>query len=240
MKRKMLIAASISALLFAVGPLMARGATPKEDVEKAAKKLGEQSNYAWKTTVVVPEDARFRPGPTEGKTEKDGYTYLKLSLFDNTIEAVLKGDKGAVTNQDGDWQSFADLENAEGPGRFLGMMMRNTKTPAAQAAELAKFAKELKQDGDVYAGELTEEGAKSLLSFGRRGGDDGPTISDAKASAKFWVKDGELTKYEFAAKATFNFNGNDFPVDRTTTVVIKDVGKTKVEIPEGAKKKLSP
>ena len=36
-----------------------------------------------------------------------------------------------------------------------------------------------------------------------------------------------------------NFNGNDIDVERTTTVETKDVGNTKVEIPEGAKKKLS-
>jgi hypothetical protein len=36
-----------------------------------------------------------------------------------------------------------------------------------------------------------------------------------------------------------NFNGNDIDVDRDTTVEIKDVGATKVEVPEGAKKKLS-
>jgi hypothetical protein len=34
-------------------------------------------------------------------------------------------------------------------------------------------------------------------------------------------------------------NGNDVDMDRTTTVEIKDVGTTKVEVPEGAKKKFS-
>src|ERR1041384_3755577 len=43
-------------------------AAPKDDVINAAKKLGEQPNYSWKTTVVVPENAQFRPGPSEGQT----------------------------------------------------------------------------------------------------------------------------------------------------------------------------
>jgi len=64
-----------------------------EDVKAAAKKLAEQKNYSWKTTVVVPEGSQFRPGPTEGKTEKEGYTLLSMSLRDNTMEAVLKGRK---------------------------------------------------------------------------------------------------------------------------------------------------
>ena len=36
-----------------------------------------------------------------------------------------------------------------------------------------------------------------------------------------------------------SFNGNDRDVDRATTVEVKDVGTTKVEVPDGAKKKLS-
>ena len=56
---------------------------------------------------------------------------------------------------------------------------------------------------------------------------------------KFWLKDGLLTKYEFNVKGTMSFNGNEFDNDRTTTVEIKNVGSTKVEVPEEAKKKLS-
>jgi hypothetical protein len=36
-----------------------------------------------------------------------------------------------------------------------------------------------------------------------------------------------------------DFNGNEIDLDRTTTVEVKDVGTTKVEVPEAAKKKLS-
>ena len=42
-----------------------------------------------------------------------------------------------------------------------------------------------------------------------------------------------------AVQGKVSFNGNDRDVDRTTTVEIKDVGTTKVELPEGAKNKLS-
>lgn len=232
MKNSMMLGAA--ALL--AGSLLAAD-SPKDDVTNAAKKLGEKANYSWKTTVVVPESSQFRPGPTEGKTEKDGFTHVTMSFGDNTTQAVIKGEKGAVTNRDGEWQSASELENAEGPGRFLGMMVRNIKTPAVQAAELAGFAKELKKDGDAYSGDLTEDGAKNFLRF-RRGG-DGPSISNAQGSVKFWVKDGALSKYEFKVKGTISFDGNDRDVDRATTVEIKDVGTTKVEVPEAAKKKLS-
>jgi hypothetical protein len=224
----------LSALTLAVGSLVAADSSPKDDVTSASKKLGGQTNYTWKTTVIVPEDAQFKPGPTDGKTEKDGFTLVKMSFFDNPLQIAFKGKKGVFTDQDGAWQ--VPDENAEGPGRFMGMMIQNFQMPAEEAAELATFAKELKKDGDVYSSDLTEEGAKAKLTF-RRGG--GGTVTNPKGSVKFWVKDGALTKYEFKVKGTVNWNGNDFENDRTTTVEIKDVGTTKVEVPEDAKKKLS-
>src|SRR5438477_7588336 len=108
---KRIILNSTIALL--AGSLIAADSSPKDDIIAAAKKLGENANYSWKTTVVVPESAQFKPGPTEGKTEKDGFTYVTMSFGENMTEAVLKGDKAVVTNQDGDWKTTSELENAE-------------------------------------------------------------------------------------------------------------------------------
>ena len=93
----------LSTLTLAAFPLLA--ADPKDEVLDAAKKLGEKPNYSWKATVVVPEGSQFRPGPTEGKTEKDGFTYVMMSFGDNLTEAVLKGGKAVVTNQEGNWET---------------------------------------------------------------------------------------------------------------------------------------
>lgn len=219
------------------GSLIAADSSPKDDVIAAAKKLGQEANYTWKTVVTVPEGAPFRPGPMEGRTEKDGYTKVSGTFGDNSWEFIRKGEKAAINGDDG-WQSLADLEKEEGPGRFRAAMTRNLKAPAVQAAEIADSTKELKKDGDVYSGELTEDGAKSLLTFRRRSGGEGPTVSNAKGSAKFWLQDGSLTKYEFKVKGTVSFNGNDMENDRTTSVEIKDVGTTKIQVPDEAKKKL--
>ena len=227
-----------STALLLTGSLFAADSSPKDDVVSAAKKLGEKANYSWKTTVVVPEGAGFRPGPTEGKAEKDGFIIVSSTFGDNKTETVLKGDKGAVTDQDGNWQSLADVEKEEGFGRFRAMMARNIRTPAVQAAELATGSKELKKDGDAFSSDLTEEGAKAQLRFGPRGG-GGPEISSAKGSVKFWLKDGLIAKYEIKVTGKMNFNGEDRDLDRTTTVEIKDVGTTKVAVPDEAKKKLS-
>src|SRR4029079_14933738 len=53
----------------------AKDSALKDEVSAAAKALGNKSNYSWRTVVVVPEDAAIKPGPTDGTTEKDGYTH---------------------------------------------------------------------------------------------------------------------------------------------------------------------
>ncbi len=230
----------LGTVLLVAGSLLAADPSPKDEVTAAAKKLGQKANYSWTTTVVVPEGSRWRPGPTEGKAEKDGVTHLTMTFGENTSQAFIKGEKAAVTNPDGGWQSLAELENAEGPGRFWARMLRGFKAPAAQAAEMAADVKELKKDGEALGGELAETAAKALLTFRPRGDQgDGPTASDAKGSAKFWIKGGVLAKYEFKVTGKVNFNGTDRDVDRTTTVEIKNVGSTKVEVPEEAKNKLN-
>ena len=55
------------------------------------------------------KDAPFKPGPTDGKTEKDGFTWVSMSMFDNKMEAFVKGPKGAI-KQEGDWKSLEDFD----------------------------------------------------------------------------------------------------------------------------------
>jgi hypothetical protein len=231
-------------ILLAV-PLLAADANPQAEVKNAAAALDSQTNYSWKTTVEVPAGARFRPGPTEGRTEKGGYTLLTTSFGDTVNEIVLKGTNGAVKTADSGWQSLAEAAKDDGggpnPRMFLARMAQNFKTPATQAADLAGQAKDLKKDTNGISGDLTEEGAKTLLTFrprGGPGGGEGPTISNAKGSVKFWMTGGKLTRYQYHVQGTVSFNGNDRDVDRTTTVEFKDVNTTKIVVPDEAKKKL--
>ena len=244
MKTKVLFS---TAVLLA-GSLMMANAAPKDDVLTAAKALGNQANYSWKSTVANAGGGGGRGGgPGEGKSEKDGYTWVSMAQRGGTAEAVMKGDKSAAKTQDTGWQSLADLAKADAggggfnPNTFLVTTVQTFKTPAAQAADLAEKAKEIKKGDDAYSGDLTDDGAKALLTLGRpTTGDNATTAANAKGSVKFWIKDGQLTKYETHLTGTISFNGNDREVDRTTTVEIQNVGATKVEVPDEAKKALNP
>ena len=216
---------------------------PKAEVKAAAKKLGEKVNYSWTSTPKTEgggAGGNFRGGPTEGQTEKGGITYVKTTFGERTIEAAMKGEKVAIKGQDS-WESAADLE---GNRQFMARRYQNYKAPAAEASDLAEKAASLKKTDGAYSGDMTEEGVKNLMSFGGRrggagGGNAGPNITGAKGSVKFWLKDGDLTKYEFNVQGKMTGRDDqEITINRTTTVELKEVGTTKLTVPEDAKKKL--
>lgn len=257
MKSNLLIAATACI----VGALLPAQAGEKEDVMNAIKKLSEKGSYSWTSSSKRPESAggnnnRFGAGSTEGKTV-DGMIYLKTTWGDRSFESVGKGDKSATKREDA-WEINQPRPSAGEGGNDgqprdrrrgpRGPMFANFKTPAMQAGELLEGIGELKKDGDVYTGELSEEAAKSLLgNFGmrNRGGDNGgdaparPQPTGLKATAKFWVADGVLTKYESDLAGKISFNGNERDLGRTTTVEISEIGSTKLDVPEDIKKKLA-
>jgi hypothetical protein len=220
----------------AAGSLLA--ADLKEELTSATKQLADKDNYSWKSTM---EFGNFS-GNTDGKIDKDGLVAMTMTFGDNTREAFLKDGKGAVKLPDEGWKSLNELESSSGEGRgrqFLVRRLKNFKAPAQQAADLITKVADLKKDGEIYSGDLTEAGAKELLTFGRGRGGAAAEAKNAKASVKLWVKDGMLSKYEIKQQGTVSFGGDERDIDGTTTVEIKDVGKTKVDVPEDAKKKLS-
>ena len=234
---------SFSCLLAA--SLFAADSGPKEDVKNAAKKLADKASYSWKSSTEsagANAGGRGRPGPVEGKIEKDGFAMLSMTRGETTTEAVVKGNKGAIKTADG-WKSLAEATEGDGggqrnPARTAARMLQNFRSPAAGAEDLASKTKELKKGDEAYAGDLTEEAVKDLLSRGfRRPGGEAPSPTDPKGTVKFWIKDGVVSKYEYKVQASMSVNGNDITIDRTTTVEIKDIGNTKVEVPEEAKKK---
>jgi hypothetical protein len=229
MKTKILF----SIMTITAGSLLAADSNPKEEIITAAKKLAEKENYAWNSSNQF---SAFT-STAEGKANKEGLIHLAVTFGDSTTEAYLKGGKGAVKQPDQEWQSLAELENEQGPIQFLVRRLQTFKAPADQAQDLASKTKDIKKEGGVYTGELTEAGAKEVLTFGRRRA-GAPEPKNAKGSVKFWTKDSMLSKYELKLQGTISFGGDEQDIEGTTTVDIKDVGKTKFGVQEGAKKKL--
>ncbi len=244
MKRNLILAT----MMFAAGSLMA--ADPKDDVTSAVKSLADGGNYSWtQTTENAGGGGGFGNGTSEGKT-KDGLIYTSRTFNDNTFEVLVKGTNSAMNNGQDGWQTAEEMAAANGGGGGGGFrgggFARFVRTPSTSVKDILDGVKELKQQGDAYVGDLTEEGAKAIASpfgRGRRGGGGGgftpPEVTDAKGSVKFWIKDGKLSRYQTKVTGkTTNRDGDPVDIDRTTTVEIKNVGSTKITVPDDILKKI--
>lgn len=220
----------------------------RQDVQAAAKKVAEAPGYTWTTSTEI-EGGNWAGATVTGKSLKGSFALITSERDGNVTTAVLKGDKGVLKTDEG-WKTAEDLRGGGGGGGGggrgnRGAMLLRTRLPVQDAVRMLEApdqVAELKSgDGGVVSGDLTEKGAKELLTFGRgRGGQGGqaPEPKNAKGSVKFWVKDGQLTKYQVRVSGTLSFNGEDRDMARTTTYEIKDVGTTEVKVPKEATKAL--
>jgi hypothetical protein len=241
--------------ILVAGLLLAAAASPApafddlDDVKAAAKKLADAPNYSWTTTVKNNAEnpgqggGRFAPGPIQGKTEKDGVTWYSMKQGENTFETAMKGDKFAMKMKD-TWMGSGDVPGGAQPGRpdpsmFAARMMKTLKPIAQNVNEAIDKLKEIKSEGDgVYSGEFTPEGAKDQLAPNRGPGAPAPAVSDAKGSVKIWIKDGIIVKLESTLQGKVTMGQREIEMNRTATTEIKDVGSTKIELPDEAKRKL--
>lgn len=231
--KKLFLVAPVSLIAISVS---AAEADAKAEIKAAAKQLADKANYSW-TSTPKSEGAgvSLRQGPLEGQAEKGGFAYCKLTVNDNNIETAFKGTKSAI-KRESVWESADELE---GDNAWIASRLRAFKLPPQEAEDLLSKTKELKKgDGGLYSGDLTEDGVREIISRWLRGQS---TPTGTKGWAKFWVKDGLLTKYEFnvQGKVTTGDDQREVEINRTATIEIKDVGSTKVSVPEEAKKKLS-
>lgn len=219
-------------------------ADAKDDLKNAAAKLKAAPNYSWTTTTEI-EGSNMEPIPVTGKAVKDGCALICQERDGNLTMAVRKGTQAIVKTDEG-WQTAEELRAAaQGGGGGRGTWMRGAllraRMPAEEAALIVDHSVQLKAADGVISGDLTEAGAKELLSFGRGGrqGAQMPEAKNAKGSVKVWLKDGQIAKMQVRVSGTFTGrNGEDRDMTRITTCEVKDIGSTKVDVPADAMKKL--
>lgn len=211
--------------------------TSKDKVTNALKQLGDK-NYSWTTSTKEADGSAGRLGVIEGKAEK-GTTLLSFSPGGIPVEVCMKGDKGAAKALEG-WQTFDEIAQTGGQAAAIVRFLKSYQAPVAQSDTLARNAKELKEVEGTLSGDLNEDAVKEMLISGarRREGQEAPKTTDPKGSVKFWIKDGALTKYEINVQGKIAVGDTEREINRTTTVEVKDVGSTKLDVPAEAKEKL--
>jgi hypothetical protein len=243
---------------FILAPLAAFAATlayasPADDVSAAAKKLADAPNYSW-TRTSETANSQFPAAAVQGKAEKGGYTVTSMKFNDMEFVTVRKGEQSVSQGQDGTWQTAEERRAAFAGGGagggggggarggrgggFFGFGGGNQQNPAEEVTALVGQAKNLKSADGAITGDLSDEAVAQRLTFGGRGGQTPPAPKNASGTVKFWVKDGAITKYQTHVKGTVAGRQGDMERDTTTTIELKDVGSTKIDVPADAKKKL--
>ncbi len=239
------------ALQLAVGFVAILVQDDKAKLDEAGKKSSDWQSYSYTSTTKTEGmggggqgGGGNAGGPTtvEGSFEKGVGLYVK-----GRSEAVRVDDKVVVKGQDGTWTVQTPGGQGQGgggqggggqggQGRRRGGMMP-TDPPHKDLADLgSKFSSVTSaKDGDntVYSGDLTKEGAQALLGgMARR-------AEDASGKAKITVdKDGNIVKIEIDGKVSGKMRDREFNITTNKVVEFKNVGNTKVQIPEEAKKAL--
>jgi hypothetical protein len=230
-------------------------ADEKEDLVGAAAKTAEAKNYSFKGQVQLdlPALGGGAGGPQvskfEGKVDAAEGTYILTEA-----QEIVRIDGKTAVRPRGDWRVLDENARGAAGGRNLGRMagmMGGLRPPRAPHEEFKDFGATIEKvsrtgtketvgeaECNVYAFDLTEEGAKASFPMGGMLGRLGGGNVDAKfkGKGKAWAADGGLVKIETTATLSGSFNNNDFEVTSTRATSIFDVGKTKVQIPEDAKK----
>jgi len=219
--------------------LSAAEASPQDKLKSATKQLGDKPNYSWTTTIKEGDGSPGRLGPIDGKADKSGLTYLSFEIGGVPVEVYMNGQKGTAKALEG-WQTFDEIAQTSGVAAAVVRFLRSYKAPGVESAALSGKVKDVKEAEGVLSGDLREDAAKELLQFGarRREGQEPPKIENPKGSVKFWIQNGGLTKYEINLQGKVTAGERENDVNRTTTIEIKDVGATKVELPAEAKERM--
>jgi hypothetical protein len=228
----------------------------QQAVVDAAKKLADAGNYSFKgeVSMELPDmgggGGGEPPAPQkfEGKHGEAGTT-----ITTDTQEIVRIKDKTA-TRPRAEWRVIpAEGEGGEGRRgggrRGLGGMMGGSRSMKAPHEDLAGVDKNLKDVQDagkketvgesecsLYTAKMTDEAARGMFGSGRS---MGRMMEEAEFTGKasIWIDgEGRIAKYETTVTILAVMQGNEVEMSTTRTVMIYDVGTTKVEIPEGAKK----
>ncbi|NIP97741.1 MAG: hypothetical protein GWO24_31625 [Akkermansiaceae bacterium] len=215
------------------GLLSTTQAEPKDELANAARKLASAKNYTWTSSMAWGDR---EPRTTTARKGSGGHTHLTIPMRDNSVEVLVRHGKAAVKTEDA-WQ-LADPE-AEGDEnrrlRWMGRMASRYEAPTDRITEIINGIAEIKMEEGTYSARLTEDAAKSLMTFRRgRDGGEAPAIEGAAGSAKFLIKDGVLAKYELQLSGKMTWNDQERDMNRTTTVEFSKVGSTSFDIPEEA------
>jgi len=184
---------------------------------------------------------------------------------DNQATAIFKGDVDCVIETPEGWkraeeleQIARDLRSRRNPGRTgsrgggprgnrgdagtapalaYSNLQKTLSRPHEEIGIIVAGYTDLKVETYGVSGALADTNARLLLVHA---GQKNLTPLRATGTFRFWIKEGQLTKYQVTLEGTIavaTANGRrEVQVHQTTTTTLREVGTTRFEIPEAARK----
>lgn len=204
----------VAAVRRRVGRGSANSDNQVEAVFKGAERCVVQTPDGWKTPAELAEQARAaaRGGPGGGGYPGGGFP-----------------GGGPPRGRRGSGQSPPPYSN----------LQINLSRPHEEIGIIVGSYTDIRAEGDVITGTLSETGAKLLLVHP---GQNELTPLKAGGSFSLWIRDGALAKYELRLAGTLAVETpgtrREVTVHQKSTTELKAVGTTKFDVPEDAREKL--
>jgi hypothetical protein len=217
--------------------LAAAVALQSEELADATKKSATMESYTFKEETKAGK-GKHQPGAAEGRYQKDQAMAFKIGSAEGFKKA------GLIIYKDGEeWKKVEKAQKGEKKQTPAAAGISAVKLPHEELEgfekNFEKVEKSAEKDNNctLWTGTLTPAAARTLVSTG--GKKEAKTTSTYSGTAKVWVNDqGVIVKYEILSHMKGEDKKGPVELDITKTVVITEVGTTKVEVPEEAKKLL--
>jgi hypothetical protein len=193
-----------------------------DDLAKTLKPITSADNYRFSVQTNAEAPA------VDAKYQKGSPLYVQA----DKIEFFRHGE--IMVYKQGDAWQRTRTGTLSDPLRILGASanVRAVRLPHEDLAEIAKGLMKVKTAEKTITGDLGADAAKKLAPVEDRDLARGATV-------KLWLDaDGRLAKYEIAVRVQGKRGNAEVDGVVTRIVTIADIGKTKVEVPAGAKKAL--
>jgi hypothetical protein len=158
-------------------------------------------------------------------------------LSANSEGSARSGESG-ITSRRGRRGSGGFPGGSDRPAPAYSNLQLTLSRPHEELAIIVAGYTDIKADGDVISGTLSETAAKLLLVHS---GQKEITPLTASGTFRFWLKDGALVHYELKLEGTLavvaNGDRHEITVHQTATTDVKNVGATTFDVPDEAKKK---
>ena len=217
------------------GCLYSQGSVAQDSVNEqlttAISALGQQECYRWTTQVELSPETQSRFGSTQGVVRKDGIVHATILFRTRLTDVVIEGDKAAVTNRDGDWDTVSLLDQGYRSAGFAASIAHDVMPPVTEGLMLLSSLTDLHKEGVCFVGAMSSESAESRLESQLREVD---SIRDAHGAVRFWMNAGLLNRYQVRAGGTIRKDGEDHDIWCETTTTITDVGAADSELTVGA------